>query len=464
MTTLLATGQVLTPERLTAEIERVVDIAIADFVPPTPTTPDVTEAPKVGVLTQQPQGRLGWWTEDYTSTSDDVTLHDTRTLLAPAAWVRLGFSYDRPAGSACTITGAIVAQTSKASPVTSPVDESGAAVPWTTVTFNNGGADVSLIDQINSRLASTPSPVTSFALRNPPSNANAWSGVGADYRKENYVDWSDWIQVRPFLRTDGGALPLLMSRVKYDGDVSFAKAMGAAYDSLYGKFIKSYVNAGDCVTTPENFSSTVRSEYAANVTVQYIPATPGFQVLSEGDSNEQPYDNHVAQAVAELSTAATPIEFASFAKGGNSVVQYTGSLLLALSAIRPSVIFVKAYSPAGTSEDDVERGWAWSLALIERARAAGAVPVVMTGDPSPFIIGSDTVWEERRTRINARVRALAATGVRVLDIDAFVSDNATPVAAFLPGYSNDGLHRNSACHAAIKTQLTVPLLREILGI
>lgn len=449
-------GVVLTEARLSAEIAR--QIAAADIggggTPGPAATP---ETPRRFLATQRPVGYYSWWTED---TSDAQTFGELRTLVGASGWVRLGFSYDRTNGP-CSIAAAKMAQTSVEAIPPNPVDQFGNAVAWSDVTFNNGGADVSLADQLMAAIDSSASPVTTLVLPAPPENATPWAET-PNHRKQPGFVWSDWIYVPPQRRTDGGAYNLLWTLVKFTGTVAVYRATGPTYGTT-GRFIRSYIETGDAVTDPTDFASTTLSVKSAGLTVQYVPQSPVVQVFHTGDSTEAAVLNHVSLAVLALSTAAIPIEYCSTATGGLSAQEYAEKLRPVLAGSQASIVFLRVWSPnAGTSWTASQRGWAEVMQLALDVKAAGGVPVLMTPYPNPGRITTAN-QEAIRLEMVRRCRDAAVAGVRVLDLDELMSDNASPVAGILPGYSDDGTHPTQDGLELMSELATRPLLADLIA-
>lgn len=458
--TFIIPGRILTAAGLNAAIEEAVAAAVADSGGGTATP--TTIVPRRLVATQGAQAFYSWF--DDPPPTDNQTFHDLRTTIGASGWVRHILFRDR-SGGACSVAGMLIAQTaSEASPI-NPVDEAGAAVSWIPVTFNNGGADISLLDQLHTHLTTSVTPVYTLAMNAPPLNSVAFGGsVPAEYRKVNGWTFTDWMHAAPYRRTDSGSLPLLMTRTKFSGDVTLGSAIGTTYDAAAnGRFVKSYVNAGDCITTPANFVSTVRTTKAAGLFLQYIPQSPVVQVCVTGDSTLNPVLNHISLACFELSTAGVPIEFCSTAKGGLAAAEYADQFRPLLRTINPSIMFLETWSPnAGTSLSSTELGWAKNMQIAADVLAAGGVPVLMTPFPCPGRI-TTTAQEAIRLMIRDRCFAAQAAGMKVLDLDGLMSAGGS-IAAIKPEYSGDGVHPTEDGQELMKELLTKPFLEELLGL
>lgn len=455
--------QRLTAAKAQSAIDAAVAAAMAGYAPPTPPPSNtVSAAPRRLLLTQRSAGFRGL---DNPGVSADQTFHDVRTLPGGASgWIRLVFFYDIIGGS-CTIDGAIAAQSASIASPINPVDEAGAPAAWGQFTFNNAGLDVSLRDQLQLAYTTAITPVTSRAMIQPPLNASAVGGDFAGYSKQNGNTFSDWLHLPPYRRTDGGAFNLLMTRVKFSGTLSAAVALNSTFDAAaYGRFVRSYLNAGDCVTTPGNFVSTTRATLAAGIGVQYIPQKPSIQVASTGDSTITPALNHIALACFQLSSATLPIEYCSTAKGGLSASDYADQFRALQPSVEPSIMFLEMWSPnAGKNLAEAELGWAKNMQIAADVMRAGGVPVLMAPFPCP---GRITTAGEEAVRLSIVARCLSArdAGMRVMDLNALMSAGGSPVATIKPEYSTDGVHPSDDGQDLIAAQATVPMIRSILNI
>ena len=172
MTTLLEDGMVLTASRLAAEIERQVDAAVADIVPPEPVA-GVSAVQGQNVSTTRWSARFGYSTAQASGEAADTqTWHHTQTTEVPPSWVRMVWPYDQL--DTCTIAGAIIAPSASVTSPINPVDGEGDPVSWTTVTFNNGGLPLTLAAQLDAEDDQAGADVTTRVLFQPPINGSVW--------------------------------------------------------------------------------------------------------------------------------------------------------------------------------------------------------------------------------------------------------------------------------------------------
>lgn len=458
---------VITPARLRTEIGRQVSEALAGLEPPAPTEDGPVDGLRKNVVPERLSARFGYVVGDV---SDDQTWHHTRTLEAPATWVRPVWPYDQD--TACTIEGFLVAPSASAVDPINPVDENGDPEPWVVGTMNNGGLPLTLAQQLAAADEQESADVTTGALPLAPVNGSEWPD-GARKKAQNYF-YGDWMPVRPLVRTDVvGGFPVIMDRVKFSaadrdvgvpGSPSIQLAISDADQATFGsRMLNGYANAGDCVATPEDFVSTTKTNVATPI-LQYITPNRVISVAIAGDSTQTPPTNHVARAVRALSTATNPVVFLAGGTGGFDAEGYAGNMRRLVPGLKPSIVFIQMRSANGiASAADMEPDWRECMALAETVSSYGGVPVLMTPLPCPARILTEAV-ELSRLEVVRRCLAAEQVGARVLDLNAFYSNGARPIAGFGSGRSTDGVHPTDDAQAACATAITLPLLRVITGL
>ena len=465
MTTLLEDGMVLTASRLAAEIERQVDAAVADIVPPEPVA-GVSAVQGQNVSTTRWSARFGYSTAQASGeVADTQTWHHTQTTEVPPSWVRLVWPYDQL--DTCTITGAIIAPSASVTSPINPVDENGDPVDWIDVTFNNAGLPLTLAAQLDAEDDQAGADDTTQVLFEPPVNGSVWPD-GPRLKSQRYT-YSDWIPIKALARTDVvGGYPIIMHRVKFTGAISLTQEVSAADHLLMGGHqVKAYATAGDCVATPASFVSTTLTDIATPI-VQYITTHPVVSLAVAGDSTQTPTANHVSLTALAISTDENPVEFFAGGTGGFDAEAYCGNMRRLAPHLKLSIVFIEVRSANGiTSVADAELDWATAIALADTVRGYGGIPVLMTPMPCPTRInaaGDPTAVEASRLDIVARCLAAQEAGMHVLDLNDFYSDGATPVANFRTGTSNDGIHPTDTGQSSCAIDLTTPFTRTLLGL
>ena len=447
--------QVLKPDVIRALIAETVAAEMEGYTPPTP-GPVAAATDLSRITVSQRRYHLTGLTVGEVSANQ--TWNTIRTLEGRFSWVRIGIAYDRR--DDCTIAGVLLAPTASAADPLNPVDANGDPVDFIRGTFNNGGLPIPLADQLARQLFNVETPAYTIAAAKAPVNASQ-GGAPPWYKVENKT-WTDWMLVPSLVRTDGGTFPLLIDRIKFTGTPSIGYGITAGFDAVAGgRFCRTYANAGDCITTPEAFTSTERVSELPTHVVEYMSDQGIIQVAHNGDSIQGPLLNHVTQAVLALSTAARPLEMYHGAKGGQSVVEYTDTMRQILPQIARGIHFLSPWSPNGTSSVALaEEAWARTMEAVDIIKKAGGVPVLMTPAPCPGRI--DTVEEEafRLLTVN-RVLELGNRGYRILDQNEFYSSGGNP-AGYKPGYTDDLVHPTQLAQSELSAARTCPLLQSIL--
>lgn len=431
--------------------------AVAGYAPPTPgPVAAATDLSRITVA----QRRYHLIGPTVGEVSANQTWNTLRTLEGRRfSWVRIGIAYDRR--DDCTIEGVLLQSTASAADPLNPVDADGDPLPFLRATFNNGGVTLPLADQLTRRLFNVETPAYTLPVGKSPITSSQ-GGVAPWYKVET-LTWTDWMLVPSQVRTDGGTFPLLIDRIKYSGTPSIGFGVTSAFDAAAGgRFCRTYANAGDCITTPDAFTSTTRINQLATHVVEYMSDDGIIQVAHNGDSIQGPLLNHVILAVLALSTPARPLEMYHGAKGGLTAVEYTDQLRQILPQVARGIVFLSPYSPNNTSTMALaEQAWARTMEAVDIIKRAGGVPVLMTPAPSPGRIATVEEEDVRLLSVN-RVRELGTRGYRILDQDEFYSSGGKP-AGFKAGYTDDEIHPTQLAHSDLSAARTRPLMQSILA-
>lgn len=106
---------------------------------------------------------------------------------------------------------------------------------------------------------------------------------------------------------------------------------------------------------------------------------------------------------------------------------------------------------ANTMQHDFDT---YVAAFISLAHANSAIPVLMTSIPDIGIANSTD--DTGRLSVNSQVRALASTDVIVADVDAVMTDGASP-ARIPPALTSDGTHPSVAGDTAMAAVLAAAI-------
>ena len=232
-----------------------------------------------------------------------------------------------------------------------------------------------------------PAAVTTITLANSdPSSTIIPPGTGGDglAAGEKAVSFSDWMPISSLKRTDaGGVFPLLMIRHFCGTGTPRLLASGSAganFDAASnGRTVRSYVNAGDCVTTPASFTSTTLSNDCMIVAVQVLTRARTVTIMAIGDSLSQGVGtttgsmSFVRVASQQISTPALPWQVVSSAYSGMVPFDFYFNGHALLDAVRPNVAVIQISGRGGpTYSTATDALTCWSRALEDGA--AGAQP------------------------------------------------------------------------------------------
>jgi len=125
-----------------------------------------------------------------------------------------------------------------------------------------------------------------------------------------------------------------------------------------------------------------------------------------------------------------------------------------LASATPDVVVIPAWSP--NSAPSTQAAYDTQLASvfigIQQITTAGAIPLLWTSPPaSAFLSDAQEVY---RLKSNTLLRQLATSGnIALADIDAVMSNNVSPKADMISGYSNDTVHPNLTGNGVMATAL-----------
>jgi hypothetical protein len=280
---------------------------------------------------------------------------------------------------------------------------------------------------------------------------------------------SDWLALPSIARTDGGTGRVLMVRqyAPAAGNTTGNRCdiTGAAYTLAVTK-VKAYFKAGDCVTTPANFTAPSEWGMAPAVWFEFLTAAGVVSLLACGDSTVQGADGGPMPNVAGAARLASEslygsVAFANEGWASQTSTAYYANALAKLTAIKPSVAAYCPWSPNDTDKytaAGITRMQQQALQWIEACRVAGvAKNVLLTPDPAN---GLDSTQEGYRRQIVAWVKSVCAAGLATLgDRDAVYTDYSSATGGFKSGLNATTLHPNSTGYALEASQVWAPLLR-----
>lgn len=233
---------------------------------------------------------------------------------------------------------------------------------------------------------------------------------------------------------------------------------------LPGMKYRSFYSAGDYVTTNQNAQPTTSEAYLNPVTqINIIPIKKCVWGVNIGDSTSQglgtlaggePYNYNWAHIGAhkrlEAGVAITVTNSAYEGKPSAYILGTPGgtsgrlALLLQDADFYPSFVVIQPFSVNdGTfTQATVDAALLMAIQLAQACRKRGILPIFRT------VLPAGTTTEAQDNIRKAGNAAILATGQLVFDIDAVMSDRATP-ARLKAAYSQaDLIHPNSAGHEA----------------
>lgn len=389
-----------------------------------------------------------------TAPDASVTSGDTIATLWTADsdfdWVRI--CVGQQSTGAVTAT-AVIAATSSANDGVNPLNESGGAGTWTTVTWNNLGSPN--FDPWNQNTGS----ITSATL------------VGSADTQVWGLTYSDWMQVSSLAQIAGSAYPLLMARVRLVGapvavDISSSSLFGLTPETAtFGRTWAAYRAAGDYVSSTAGYpnSGTTWGDRWAPLFIQTYSRKFGIQTWGCGDSNMAGtgstdgmlgfFRRSVLRANAHY-----PTIHGNFNQAGSSPEIYMSNVENIIDAVRPGilVIFPFSFNMAATRAN-LDHYWGRAMNMVARVTAYGGVPILVGYPPRSTATSGD---DDIRKLGLARLAAAAASGIRVVDPNPLVSDAGAP-DTWKAWASDDGTHFSNAGHAVTADLLAAEMIDAI---
>jgi lysophospholipase L1-like esterase len=385
----------------------------------------------------------------YASAAPHEILAQLTQLDAHPLWIRLLFFNDLP--TAWRLDGAAVALTSMIGNGYTPYNADGKPdrTLWRRVTFPGDGAWV---------VEGPPSV---------PSSGNPSLEFPANPREGNrpVLLTSDWIPLSgPTRRHGHGAL--LLVRAHAACGLRYAGCVGRA-DGRIGTVHRGFRITGPNLTTDKDQEvrrdDTVFSAYG----IEAITNEPIVTVMGVGDSiihsscTTGEMSGFGVRACAMLSRPG--LRFSYFNEGypGRNSLGFIWNGDWMVRHARPEIVLIQTWSGNDTWDAAMaDQAFERAMALAEATRRHGGQPVLVTAAP---VFAGDPGAEQHRMSNVTRVRAAAAQGMRVLDLDRIWGTGGSPNSYRKDCGSGDGMHPSDAgCIVAAKA--LVPLLRDCLGL
>lgn len=292
------------------------------------------------------------------------------------------------------------------------------------------------------------------------------------------IGWTPYVLLNIPAPTDGGIGGYVYAGLKLASGTRLGQVGGAPTRSIadYENYISAKVPAmkfralrksgQDYVNSNQNSmganSPSYGSEFAPITMLRIIPVTRVISIAHFGDSTGdglgtgtplvQPNHYNWALIAANrlIQEQAVPVVVANFCHEGKKTlynIQNRLGTFLADPEFNPSAVIIQPFSindgatTGALTQAIVDAAMVMALTQAAAARKRGIIPIFRTVIPS---VSMNATQDGFRKAANA---ALIASGEVVIDIDAVVTDGASP-ARLLPAYSLDGTHMSAAGNEA----------------
>lgn len=326
-----------------------------------------------------------------------------------------------------------------------------------------------------------------------PTNTEAVSGAGAALIQATFdgaatatlpaaIDaanqcpsWSasDWVPIKSLARSDGGVFPLLdlvlffpasgTASMAYTGASNSAWALWGRDDMFSaGRVWRVWMNDGDCIATPANFTNATTSAAFVPVIIQYRSKTKGVSIVTFGDSIwdahnvTYPGNGFAWQAALAMSSAARPVELCSMCAPGATTLQEMIRAESVMPLLKPSVMAVQCASlnSFGTSLGSRTQQHGEGTVGTALALAAEHGSALVVGSMLPVTAGGKP-WgatDSQRVALNAALNA-RDDDYTFINFSPYVdgvinSGQVEPLATLIQG---DGQHFNDTGHTVMAT-------------
>lgn len=284
---------------------------------------------------------------------------------------------------------------------------------------------------------------------------------------------SDWIQVSSLPRADDATkLPLLAVSAYIDTPALILQGRNDGYPDMTAwashpvrPCVMRY-NDGDCVTTPANFTSTTNRSTCPIVGLRYLARGQVVSVFASGDSitNAEgsgvtyPGASAVFEACRELSTlGGVGYDFFNLGWSGCQTDKIRDHAMDAINAgLVPDIMIYAPFSPnditaASITDAQIAAMWPRQAQAVVAMEGSGVETVLWTGMPSNSSIKPYGTSDSKRRAYNDAIRAMAARGVVIADIDAVMAGaDSGGQTQMVVAYTTDGIHPNDAGIQATK--------------
>ncbi len=387
-------------------------------------------------------------------------------------------------GSSFAVAAASIAPTATTALREQPTDRDGAVMPYSRVTFGNGGVDVAIHDQIMGSLYAAAAAATTLAI--PP-----LPGVAAGFKPWTpQLVFSDWMALTSTERADVGPGRLLSIRSLITSGQNLVGINTRTWEgadasdpvSVTGRSYTKGFGAGDLVTNSPSFGAGQFLGYGIGLVygVQFQSRIGTATVQAVGDSilqgvgfrSGQSIRDHTGAATlccAAASSPARPVSLLQSASGGEPSLNFYQSAVNDLRHADVAVALIQTWSgndiaSSSTPAQSVaaaDAAWGRAMNYGELVRRQGGVPIFLSAVPQAARMGSLGA-EAARLSSARRCAEIASHGEFVLDLNGMLGDGAA-IASYQPRWqSPDDTHPGTPAHEAMAEAL-VPMIRRIIG-
>lgn len=342
-----------------------------------------------------------------------------------------------------TVSG-VIASSAGFNDGVNPIDNLGAAAPFTQLTWNGGGS-------------------TGYTPRTQPTGSNLSLAVtGSSLDQVWNLFASDWVQKSSLYRTDGSPYPLLFCRLYMTGTPAAVAVSGANWfgtgPTIYtdGRTWAAYEAAGDYVSSVSGFPSSGLSfgTHWAPLMIRTYSRALGFQFWGCGDSNMAGTGSSFGfggfyRRTGVILGRRRPNIWSNFNQPGSSAEIYMENVARIMPIARPSVVgFPMTFNSAAT-QATMERNFGRWLEIAEMAAQAGnfAVPVAY-----PPRGGVTAAADLVRLESIARIDQWIASGGAGVNVNSRIAVPGAP-QTWVPEMTIDNTHFSEIGHQVVHDEI-----------
>jgi hypothetical protein len=292
--------------------------------------------------------------------------------------------------------------------------------------------------------------------------------------------WSPWMLVDFPAATDGGIGSYLYMTSKISAGTGRGMVGGAFNTQEWETVLSAGTTRvksrclhqlGDFVASNQNGMNapTLGSTYSPVIQFEIMDVDNGLTVFNVGDSTRggqgsTAYNwNWVNQWNDSRTNTATPIGVVNLGFAGKAGSYYMGFLeaMLTDGSVLPDWLILQPFTANSGSESAIQADLQKAFYLAEQFELRGVTVTFSTVGPAVNWFGASSANEAVRLYGNEMIRRSSRP---YIDVDAVVTNGATPIAAVKSVYTSDGNHYNNLGNADIAALAVAPVAKKIWGI